>query len=384
MATAVIIGPGRVGCGFAGPVLRAGGYEPVYVGRDRAVVDNMNRLGRYRVRLVGDGRRRAVTVDGVRALDCTDMVAVARAIARADLVATAVGAHELARIAPLIAAGLPERTRPLNILCFENLADVGPRLRALVAEHIAPGDQLELYGCAGAVVMRAITRRLGDPCGDRPLTFVGDLPGDFAVERGGLVAALPRLPGMTLTDDYTAAMRAKVCIFSAGHATAAYLGHVNGHRHVHTAMRDPAIRATVLGAMDEGRRGILARYGPTYAGRADTLCQIADRFENAAVQDPVARVGRDPLRKLAGDDRLIGAARLAAAAGVTPVHLCTAAAAALCFNAPGDASARRLRARLRRDGIGRTLAEVTGLGEGDPLIARIVAQRQRMDGARAA
>ena len=78
--------------------------------------------------------------------------------------------------------------------------------------------------------------------------------------------------------------------------------------------------------MSEGRLGILARYGPAYAGGAAMLRAIADRFENAAVRDPVARVGRDPLRKLAGDDRLVGAARLAAAAGVAPVHLCTAAA----------------------------------------------------------
>ena len=381
MDKAIVIGPGRVGCGFAGPALRAGGYELVYVGRDRAVVDNMNRLGRYRIQLIGDRRRRSLTVDGLRAVACTDVGAVAREIADADLVATAVGAHELSRIAPLIAAGLQERDRPLNILCFENLADVGPRLRALVAEHVAPEDALAGYGFAGAVVTRAITRRLGDPRGDQPLTFVGDLPSDFKVERSGLGAALPPLPGMTLVDDYTAAMRAKVCIFSAGHATAAYLGHLEGHRHVHTAMRDPRIRAAVLGAMAEGRRGILARYGPAYAGPAGTLRAIADRFENAAVNDPVARVGRDPLRKLGGEDRLIGAARLAVLAGVVPRNLCAAAAAALCFTAAGDPSARRLRGQLQRDGAERTLARVTGLAADDPLIVRIVSEWQRLSGA---
>ena len=382
MDKAVVIGPGRVGCGFAGPTLRAGGFELVYVGRDPAVVDNVNRLRRYRIQLVGDdGRRRALTVDGVRAVACTDADAVTREIADAALVATAVGAHRLSRIAPLIAAGLHERARPLNVLCFENLADVGPRMRALIAEHVAPGDGLDSCGIAGALPMRAIARRLGDPAGDRPLTFVGDLPGEFAVERGGLVAPLPPQPGMVLTDDYTAAVRAKLCIFSAGHATAAYLGHVRGHRHIHTAMADREVRAVVLGAMAEGRRGILARYGPAYAGSPATLRATADRFENAAVRDPVARVGRDPIRKLAGDDRLIGAARLAAAAGVAPVHLCTAAAAALCFSAPTDASARRLRAQLRRDGVESTLASVTGLAEDDPLIARIVCEWQRMSGA---
>lgn len=376
-----MIGPGRVGCGFVGPVLRARGYELVYVGRDPAVVHNLNRLGRYRVRLHGDGRREELTVDGLRALSCNDIGAVAHEIATADLVTTAVGAHELARIAPLIAAGLRERTRPLNVLCFENLDDVGPRLRALVGEHVAPEDGLDRCGFAGVVVYRAITRRVGDPWGRRPLTFVGDLPHAFAVERAGLAAPLPRLPGMTLTDNYAAAVRAKSYIFSAGHATAAYLGHVRGHRHVHTAMRDPVVRKAVLGAMAEGRLGILVRYGPACAGRFASLQAIAERFENSAVKDPISRVGRDPSRKLAREDRLIGAALLATAAGVAPINLCRAAAAALCFTAGGDAAARRLRAQVKRDGAESTLALVAGLSEDDPIVGRIVSEWQRMSGA---
>jgi mannitol-1-phosphate 5-dehydrogenase len=375
---AVVIGPGRGGCGFAGPALRAAGYQLVFVGRDAAVVENLNRIGRYRVRLVRDGHCRTVTVDGVRAVHSSDVRRVAREIVGADVVATAVGAEELSRIAPLIAAGLRERRRPLNVVCFENLAEAGHRLRALVGEHVAPEHGLQSCGFAGALVMRAVTRREGDPSDGRPLTFIGDFPNSFAVERGGLVAPLPPLPGMTLVDDYTAAVRAKLYIFSAGHATAAYLGHLGGYRYIHTALRDSRIRAVVVGAMTEGRRGILMHYGLGYAGRAGALRAIARRFENADLKDPVVRVGRDPLRKLAPADRLVGAARLAMAAGVVPSNLCTAAAAALCFTAAGDASAARLRAALERDGAERTLTQVTGLPAGDPLLERIVEEWQRV------
>ena len=50
---------------------------------------------------------------------------------------------------------------------------------------------------------------------------------------------------------------------------------------------------------------------------------------NPYVRDTVARVGRDPARKLGWDDRLAGAMRLAAGEGVEPQGYALGAAAAL-------------------------------------------------------
>jgi mannitol-1-phosphate 5-dehydrogenase len=55
------------------------------------------------------------------------------------------------------------------------------------------------------------------------------------------------------------------------------------------------------------------------------------RMVNPYVRDTVARVGRDPARKLGWDDRLIGAMRLAAAAGVRPQRYALGVAAALAW-----------------------------------------------------
>lgn len=62
------------------------------------------------------------------------------------------------------------------------------------------------------------------------------------------------------------------------------------------------------------------------------LDAILARFDSAALADTVARVGRDPRRKLRPDDRLIGPARLAIRAGASPQALATAAGVALCFS----------------------------------------------------
>jgi mannitol-1-phosphate 5-dehydrogenase len=368
---AVIVGTGRVGCGFVGPALRAAGFDLVFVGRNPLIVEHLGRIGCYAVRLIHGRQGREFLVDCLRSVHCSDSEAVTREVAAADVVATAVGAESLPAAASLLAPGLGQRSRPVNVLAFENLVEAGPRLRALVAEQLPLAYGTLRHGFAGALVSRVIAQWRGDPLGDDPITFVGDLPGGFSVEASGLGPSLPAIPGMTLVDDYAACMRSKLYTFGAGHAAAGYLGYLKGYRYVHSAVRDPEIREATLGALTEGQQGVAARYGRDMAGGPDELLAILARFENAALCDPVYRVGRDPCRKLAYDDRLVGAARLAEEAGRGARNLALAIAAALYFQSVGDPSAAALRTRLGTRGIRPTLQSVCGLDPCEPLMRRV-------------
>jgi hypothetical protein len=115
---------------------------------------------------------------------------------------------------------------------------------------------------------------------------------------------------------------------------------------------------------------VAAHYGPEMAGGPARRKAILSRFENAALCDPVYRVGRDPCRKLACDDRLVGAARLAEGTGGSAPNLALAIAAALYFQSVGDRSAVALRTTLRTRGIRATLESVCGLDPREPLMGR--------------
>lgn len=65
---ALIFGPGRIGCGFAGQLLQAAGYDLVFVSRNLAMTHYLNRMGRYKVDLVSRTERREVIVGGVRSV----------------------------------------------------------------------------------------------------------------------------------------------------------------------------------------------------------------------------------------------------------------------------------------------------------------------------
>jgi mannitol-1-phosphate 5-dehydrogenase len=136
---------------------------------------------------------------------------------------------------------------------------------------------------------------------------------------------------MTVTANFTAAVHRKLATFSAGHAATAYLGALKGYRYVHAAIRDPQVQAVVAAVLREGQAGLAACYGPETAGGPAELAGVLRRYANAALDDPVDRVARDPLRKLAANERIIGSAVRAEEAGISPEALALVAAAALCY-----------------------------------------------------
>lgn len=358
---AAIIGCGKIGCGFAGQLLSAAGYEVVFLARDPIMVSHLNRLGCYRVRLANGRDEAEYSVSGVRAVDTADKAASVAVLAEVDLIVTAVGPTNLAGVAPLIADALRTRTSAVNILTFENLADGGAELRSKVGACLAPDFPLDRFGFSGTLVSRAVTQRLGDPSNNEPLVFVGDPPASFVVDGTRLVAPVPAVASMIVADNFAAWMRRKLYIFSAGHATCAYLGHLKGYRYIHSAIRDSEIRDAVVAAMSEAQKGIASLYGEAFAGGPAHLQENLDRFDNAAINDSISRVARDPSRKLSPEDRLLGAARLAWEAGVYPHQLLRAAAAAYCFSDPADALAAELQKEIHAIGMRPTLRRVSGV-----------------------
>lgn len=138
---------------------------------------------------------------------------------------------------------------------------------------------------------------------------------------------------------------AKLYGHNATHALAAYLGYELGVTHL-------ADLADVTGFMDFLRSAALYESGLALLRRhsgkdpfftpdafAQFTEQLIGRMLNPYLNDTTRRVGRDPLRKLGWNDRLVGTIRMAMRAGVSPERHALGAAAALAF---GDASLESL------------------------------------------
>ncbi|MCX5784467.1 MAG: hypothetical protein NTX59_02130 [Elusimicrobia bacterium] len=358
---AVVIGAGRIGCGLAGQLLRDSGHEVVFVARSPAIAEHFNRVGRYCVRLVGQGETREVMVDGIRAVCAAEIECVTEEIAAADLIITSVGCDNIKNISGLLAAGIERRVKPVNVLAFENSGSIGPSLRGWVGQHLPKDFPLDRHGFAGVLISRAVTQRIGNPGSDEPFIFVGDTYSRFIVDAADLRGTLPHIEGMLVADNYEAWVQKKFAMFSAAHATTAYLGHLKGYRYIHTAIRDPQICAAVLAVIKEGQQGLAARYGKEIAGDDSDCREILERIGNAQLCDHIDRVGREPGRKLKHDDRLVGTGLLAEAAGVEPKNIGLAIAAALFFNKYSDSSAFELHHYVSTQGGVETIHKFCGI-----------------------
>ena len=119
------------------------------------------------------------------------------------------------------------------------------------------------------------------------------------------------------------------------HALAPYLANLLGFTRIYQLRQRPdLLRFVETALVEESGAALIARYAGvdplfTPAGFADYARDLLARMVNPYVCDTVARVGRDPLRKLGWDDRLVGAMRRALQVGVEPWRYAWGAAAAL-------------------------------------------------------
>ena len=354
---ATIIGAGRIALGLAAERFHQSGYEVTVLGRGH-VSAALLRSRAVEVELT-DGWEMDRFLVPVRTVDLTDRRAAVRAVSTADVVGTAVGARMLPEVLDLIAEGLERAARPVNLIAFENHENAARIIRKGLRTRL--GSVVDRHGFTGAVIARAVAQRVFAE--DGRVRVVGDHPSEVVLDGTALVDPVPLVQDFIPVDDFRAYYRRKLYRFSAGHATAAYLGKLKGYRYLHAAATDLEIAAAVLGAMEEGRRGLAARYGEEVSGTPEDLEAILRRFRNAVLGDTVDRVGRDALRKLGRRERLVGAARLAVKGQVPPVHLTRAAAAALVSDPTLLVSRERMTARVAR---------VTGVGRRH-LVTRMVA-----------
>ena len=333
---AVMYGAGNIGRGFIGMLLSQSGYKVTFIDVAKPLVDALNLRGGYCVRILDAEAHEDVLVEDVDAIDGTDAEAVARAIAGADVMATAVGANILKFIAPNIAAGLKLRCakgeKPLNIIICENLIDANKVLEELILAHLNEEEQAwfaENAGLVEASIGRMVpvqTKQMQD--GD-PLRVCVERYGYLPVDRDAFRGELPQIRNMVPFSPFDFYIRRKLYVHNMGHAVTAFLGLYTDKPYIADAIGDPEIYLIALQAMLESAEALSLKYGVPIA---DILRHIQDlllRFGNRSLGDTCLRVGADIARKLSPQDRLIGAARLCREQGVMPTHICVGAAGAV-------------------------------------------------------
>lgn len=376
---AVHFGAGNIGRGFIGSLLHKSGYHVCFVDINDKLVTEINERKSYEV-VFAEETEQKETVDDISALNSqTDPEKVIEAIAKADLVTTAVGPNILKAIAGLIAKALIRRTQstqaPLNVIACENMINASSLLKEAVYSHLTTSEKTlvdESVGFPNAAVDRIVPAQHHDD----PIKVSVEPFYEWVIDESQVIGPTPLIRNITFVDDLTPYIERKLYTVNTGHAITAYLGYQRHKKTIKDALDDPFINENVRAALHETGSLLIHKYQFDQTKHFAYIDKIIERFENPSISDEVTRVGRSPIRKLGANDRLVGPARELVQLNLDVDHLALGIAAALLYDYEEDEQAVELQKTRQQKGLEKTILLYTGLDETSPLVKLIMEQVQ--------
>ncbi|MCG3724957.1 mannitol-1-phosphate 5-dehydrogenase [Vibrio cincinnatiensis] len=365
MKNAVHFGAGNIGRGFIGKLLADADIQVTFADVNEPLVDQLSHQQQYQVNVVGS-ECQVETVTHVTAVNSASDEVIDRII-HTDLITTAVGPTVLDIIAKTIAKGLEARfaagnEHSLNIIACENMIRGSSHLKGEVFKYLSPDSQAKAEQWVG-FVDSAVDRIVppAEAANDDPLEVTVESFSEWIVDEQQFKGEIPSIEGMEKTNNLMAFVERKLFTLNTGHCITAYLGCLKGHHTIRQAISDPHIHTEVKQAMQESGEVLIRRYGFDRKLHHAYIEKILSRFANPYLVDEVDRVGRQPLRKLGANDRLIKPLLGTIEYGLENKTLLKGIAAALKYTNTNDPQAVELQNALREQGIAQTLAHYSGL-----------------------
>lgn len=364
---AVHFGAGNIGRGFIGQLLHEAGYSITFLDVDKGVVDALKNQDSYRVLETG-GTGVVHQINNFTALNSnTESDAAIAAIANADILTTSVGPNVLKFLAPLVVAGLKARKspKPLVVMACENAIRATDLFRAEIAA--VDSSVLEKAVYANTAVDRIVPPQK-DGLG---LDVLVESFSEWVIDSSGLHGNTPSIPGANFVSDLNPYIERKLFTVNTGHATLAYVGQQHGCSTIVQAVNNSEVKEIVANVLNETSQVLVRRHGFDSAEHAKYVAKTLERFSDPELDDPVSRVGREPVRKLSRNDRLVAPAAYLAEWGISPVALLQAIGAALVFQDESDAGIEVLHNKLNRLTAEEFVSDVMGINPEHPLAAQL-------------
>lgn len=373
MKKAIQFGAGNIGRGFIGALLSKSGYHVVFADVNESIINKINEDKQYTINImdIQCTEEKINNISGV----LSNSKSILNEIKEADIITTAVGPLILPRIAETIANGIKLRRENnmqeyLNIIACENAVKASSQLRDEVIKYLNEKEleYLEKYiGFPNCSVDRIVPPVKSENI----LDVVVESFHEWNVEKNAFKGEIPNIEGMNLVDNLVAYIERKLFTLNTGHAITAYFGYLKGYRTIEESINDEKIYNFVRKAMIESGEALIAKYGFDRESHIKYIDKIIGRFKNPYLKDDVARVGREPLRKLNKNDRLIKPLITARGYNIDSENLLLGVGAAMHYKNDEDEQSRQLQNLIKSKGVKGSLSEIAKLPEDSEILIKI-------------
>jgi len=360
----VQFGAGNIGRGHIGHIFHKAGYKIVFADVNEELISSLRREGRYTVRLVGKSIREEV-VDNFEIFHIEkDREILIDHLSKASIISTAVGPNIYLSLAPIIAEGLKRHRREfINVIACENFYQATEKLKQEINKYIEPIP--DWVGFPDVEIARIV------PPGERgKLTVSVEDYDEFLIDKSSFIGPLFNIPGMEFVENFDLYWKRKIYTLNMAHAILGYLGYLKGYSTVDQAINDSWIKEILSGALEEVIE-LLSLLGLDKASLKEYKRKMMTRLSNEKLRDTVFRVGRDPIRKLNLNDRLVAPALDCEKRNLSYEYLAMGIAGALLFDYREDQMAVKLKEKIEEEGIDRVLRDICKVSSDSPLGKKI-------------
>lgn len=369
---AVHFGGGNIGRGFIGEVLSENGFTIDFIDVNQEIISALQKDHAYTIQYSSPegGEKRIEGVSGIN--NGEEPEKVIDAIAKADLVTTAIGPKILPYIAELIAKGLlkgkeKRDNTDIDVIACENMIGGSQFLKSEVMKYV---PQEDLAGFPNAAVDRIVPNQKHEDV----LTVAVEPFKEWVVDVSQTKSPI-RLEGVHYVDNLEPYIERKLFSVNTGHATTAYTGFHYGYKTIDEAMQDEKVVSLLKKVLKETGDLLIMKWGFDPEEHKAYQETIVERFANPEITDDITRVARTPIRKLGFDERFIRPLREAKERNLPYEGLLEVIGYIFSYDVPEDEESVRLMQLLKEKEPVEVIREVTGLKD-EELIEEIAKKIQ--------
>lgn len=360
------IGAGNIGRACIGRLFHQANYEIYFSDINAELISMIHERKEYNVRMVGKDFDETIKIDNVDKVseDREEFIRLSNEI---EIITTAVGVNILPKIASFIADIVSIRHKyqnnnPLNIMACENTTGASSKLKEsvynLLDVNIREWIEKEKNIAFPNVAIDCIVPNIEN---ENPLTVTCENFADLIIDRNVFIGNLPNVEGLSLKENLNAYIERKLFTLNTGHAITAYLGAQKNKETIYESINDSQIKNIVLGAMRESGEVLIKRHGFRNEEHEAYIQKILNRFFNPYLKDSVFRVGREPIRKLSYNDRLIKPILGTLEYNLRHDNLLKGVISAFKFYSPDDKESVELKSMLKNEKLEKVILKITEL-----------------------
>ena len=336
MKKAVVIGAGKTGRGFIGRLLQQSGVEIIFLDKNKELVDALNAQKSFSVSFFGSVAD-PVTVDHYKAYTWENAY-----LEDATLIFVSVCGQNLPDVGAAL-AGLLYPERKYHIITCENASHPAQTLNQAIGKNNVAVSE--------ATVFCTTIEAQGLDISSENYPYL-------QCNAQLLEGFVPDVPSIKTIDNFDDFLTRKLFTYNAASCVIAYIGALLGYTDYGAAANDPMVLALLDKNYAATNAAMCKAFGYEEQDQREFAALSKAKFCDRTITDTVARNAREPHRKLAAGERIIGAAALLHQYGQDASVLELTAAAALLYNDPTDKTWSAIKAENSSTDILKTLCSL--------------------------